>query len=271
MVREGRGPRGYQCWRTFIANHAKEVWACDFLVQHTALFARAYVFVIMEIESRRIVCANVTSSPSIAWVKQQIRNATPWGEAPRFLVHDNDAIFGQFGNAVTVEKNATPEHLAGPPLAVPAVFAALLPVAVEYGEARTAMDLALTCSNWSCLGTLPGRKRSYRCHLDRWLDDVMDIDGLPIPYGAPNATPHIERLMRTLREQALNHFIFISEGHVRRVLSEFVGYYNHARPHQSLHAIPDPYAELKTAPPEDGKLVALPVLGGIRHDYRLAA
>ena len=271
MVREGRGPRGYQCWRTFIANHAKEVWACDFLVQHTALFARAYVFVIMEIESRRIVCANVTSSPSIAWVKQQIRNATPWGEAPRFLVHDNDAIFGQFGKPVVVEKNATPEHLDGPPLASPAVFAVLLPLVAERPGPSSTCGLALTCSNWSCFGSLPSRTKSYRCHLDRWLDDVMGIEGLPIPYGAPNASPHIERLMRTLREQALNHFIFLSEDHIRKVVAEYVSYYNHARPHQSLHAIPDPYPELRESPPEEGKLVALPVLGGIRHDYRLAA
>jgi hypothetical protein len=33
---------------------------------------------------------------SLAWVKQQIRRATAWGESPRFLVHDNDGIFGQF-------------------------------------------------------------------------------------------------------------------------------------------------------------------------------
>ena len=118
---------------------------------------------------------------------------------------------------------------------------------------------------------MPGQTKSYRCNLDCWLDEVMGIDGLPIPYGAPNASPYIERLMRTLREQALNHFIFLSEDHIRKVVAEYVSYHNHARPHQSLHAIPDPYPELKKPPPSDGKLIALPVLGGVRHDYRLAA
>ena len=70
MVRKSNGPRGAHTWRTFIRNHAKEVWACDFAVQHTALFAIVYVFVVMEIASRKIVCANVTTSPSLAWVKQ---------------------------------------------------------------------------------------------------------------------------------------------------------------------------------------------------------
>ena len=40
---------GEQTWRTFVRNHSKEIWACDFLTQYTALFAVAYVFVILEI------------------------------------------------------------------------------------------------------------------------------------------------------------------------------------------------------------------------------
>jgi len=214
-------PRGDQTWRTFIRNHGKAVWSCDFLTQHTAFFAVAYIFVIMEIGSRRIVHVNVTRNPTLSWVKQQIREATPWGNTPRFLVHDNDGIFGQYGRRVTVE--------------------------------------------------VDGRRRSYRCHLDRWLDEVIGVKGLPIPYGAPNATPHVERWVRTLREEALNHFLFLSVDHIRRVVADYVGYYNGARPSQALHAIPDPYPELRHPPPRTGKLVALPVLGGVLHDYRRAA
>ena len=51
----------------------------------------------MELGSRRIVHFNVSESPGLAWVKQQIREISPDGEGPRFLVHDNDGIFGQFG------------------------------------------------------------------------------------------------------------------------------------------------------------------------------
>jgi len=116
-----------------------------------------------------------------------------------------------------------------------------------------------------------GRRRSYRCHLDRWLNEVMGIEGIPIPYGAPNASPHIERFVRTLREEALNHFIFLSVDHIRRVVIEYVRYYNGARPSQAIHAIPDPYPELRQPPSRRGKLIALPVLGGVLHDYRLVA
>jgi transposase InsO family protein len=58
----------------------------------------------------------------------------------------------------------------------------------------------------------------------------MGIKGTPIPCGAPNANAHEERFHRTLREAALDHFIFRSEGQVRRVCREFVEHYNRARP-----------------------------------------
>ena len=82
MIPRQSAPRGDQTWRTFIRNHAKEVWACDFLTQYTAFFAVAYVFVIMEVGSRRIVHVNVTTNPTLSWVKQQIREATAVGSDP---------------------------------------------------------------------------------------------------------------------------------------------------------------------------------------------
>ena len=94
-----------------------------------------------------------------------------------------------------------------------------------------------------------GRRRDgFRCHLDRWLSDVMDIEGVSTPYYAPNANPHVERFHRTLREDALNHFIFLNARHVQHVTREFIEFYNHARPSQATHAIPDPYPELLERP-----------------------
>jgi putative transposase len=214
-----RKPRGAQTWRTFIKNHASQIFAVDFLTQYTAVFTIVYIFVVMEIATRRIVLINVTTSPGLAWVQPQIRQATAWARSPRLLIHDNDGIFGQF-------RDRRPRGKKG---------------------------------------------RRYRCRLDLWLADVMGIEGIPIPYGAPNATPHVERFNRTLREEALNHFIFLDVRHVLRVCRDFVKFYDRARPSQALHAIPDPYPELSNPPPEDGKLIALPVLGGVQHDYRLAA
>jgi putative transposase len=52
------------------------------------------VFVIIELESRRVVYVNITRQPTDAWVAQQLREATPFGEGPRFLIRDNDKKYG---------------------------------------------------------------------------------------------------------------------------------------------------------------------------------
>jgi putative transposase len=46
-------------------------------------------------DRRRIVHFNVTEHPTADWTAQQIREAFPWDEAPRYLIRDRDAIFGQ--------------------------------------------------------------------------------------------------------------------------------------------------------------------------------
>ena len=86
-----------QKWRTFIKNHSHELFACDFMAQYTALFTTVYVFVVMEIGTRRIVRCNGTESPTPDWVEIQIRNIAAFDRKPRFLLHDNDGVFGQFG------------------------------------------------------------------------------------------------------------------------------------------------------------------------------
>jgi hypothetical protein len=85
---------GGQIWRTFLKNHAHELWACDFTVIHTLLFKPLYAFVIVEHESRKVVHTAVTTHPTDEWTAQQIREATPWGNRPRFLIHDNDGKYG---------------------------------------------------------------------------------------------------------------------------------------------------------------------------------
>ena len=104
MVRPSR-PRGdSMTWRTFLKNQADAIWTCDFCVQYTVKFTALYIFFIMELGSRKVVHINVTEHPTLAWVKQQIREAT-FEEQPKFLIHDNDGIFGQLGKPVSVEVN----------------------------------------------------------------------------------------------------------------------------------------------------------------------
>jgi len=59
---------------------------------------------IIELGSRRIVHYGVTRSPNDVWVAQQVRDATPYGEGPRFLIRDNDGKYGQCFNRVTKDR-----------------------------------------------------------------------------------------------------------------------------------------------------------------------
>ena len=66
----GRAPRGgarSQLWSTFVRNHASAVLACDFLVAITATFRVLYVFVVLEVGTRRIRHWNVTDHPTVEW------------------------------------------------------------------------------------------------------------------------------------------------------------------------------------------------------------
>ena len=95
QARRGLPPeRKSQTWATFLANHAHEIWACDFVQTYDLFFRTMYVFFMVDLGSRRVVHFGVTRSPSDAWVTQQLREATPFGEGPRFLICDNDGKFG---------------------------------------------------------------------------------------------------------------------------------------------------------------------------------
>ena len=70
-------------------NHVGDIWSCDFTVVYDWLFRLRHIFVIMELKTRRIVHSAVTTSPSDEWTAQQLREATPWGQSPKYLLHDH--------------------------------------------------------------------------------------------------------------------------------------------------------------------------------------
>ena len=89
-----------QTWATFLKNHAEDIWACDFTVVHDLLFRPLYIFLIIELKTRRILHAAVTRSPTDKSTAQQLREATPWGEGPRFLIRDRDKKYGSLFSSV---------------------------------------------------------------------------------------------------------------------------------------------------------------------------
>ena len=90
-----RTPDPKQRWATFVRNHAKGIVACDFFVVVTATFQVLYVFVLMEVGTRRILNYNVTAHPTADWTVQQLREALPGDHTYRYVIHDRDRIYSK--------------------------------------------------------------------------------------------------------------------------------------------------------------------------------
>ena len=68
--------------------------AMDLFVVPTISFNLLYVLVIVRLARRELVWINVTAYPTAEWIAQQITEAFPWHEAPRYLIRDRDGIYG---------------------------------------------------------------------------------------------------------------------------------------------------------------------------------
>jgi putative transposase len=197
-----RQPRG-QKWTTFLRNHAAQVWACDFLQVTDLFFRPLFAFFIVELKSRRVMHVGVTRSPSDPWVAQQLREATPYGQAPKYLIRDNDSKFG------------------------------------------------------SCFARVAA---------------TSGIKILKTPYHAPRANAICERFMRSVRQECLDHLLIFQEKELQRVLNAYAAYFNQARPHQGIgQQIPEPSQSALSSHQAGEKVIALPAVGELHHDYRWAA
>ncbi len=96
-----------------------------------------------------------------------------------------------------------------------------------------------------------------------------DVTIIRTPYHALNANACAERWIRSVREECLDTILILGEGHLRRVLTAYITYYNQARPHQGIdQQCPVPVEHLARA----GSIARRDILGGVLHDdYRRAA
>ena len=199
-----------QSWSTFLHNRASQVWACDYLQVYDLFFRPLFIFFIIELGSRRVVHFRVTRNPSDEWTAQQLREATPFGEQPQYLIRDNDKKFG----------------------------------------------------------------RNFKR-----IAEVSNIKILRTPFQAPKANALCERFQGRVRRECTDHILILSEQHLHNTITEYVSYFNEARPHQGIaQTIPavaqrqegsGAGAELKKA--SAGKIIKFPVLNGLQHDYRRVA
>ena len=91
MVKHPKPPS--QNWRTFLDNHVRDIVAIDFFTVPTLTFGLLYGFLVLRHDRREVIHFNVTAHPTAPWTAQQIVEAFPCNEAPRYLLRDRDEIF----------------------------------------------------------------------------------------------------------------------------------------------------------------------------------
>ena len=91
-----------------------------------------------------------------------------------------------------------------------------------------------------------------------------DVTIISTTVMAPNANAFAERWIRSVREECVDKLLILNERHLTRVLSTYVAYYNHARPHQGLH---QHCPVVLQSAARDGPIERRDLLGGVLHDY----
>src|SRR6266516_2086554 len=105
MPKESQAHSSRQTCATCLKNQPSVIWACDFKVANDWLFRSWYIFVrfakqIVELKTRRIAHIGVTQFPTDERTAQQLRNATPWGSGPQYLIRDRDSKYARHFSAV---------------------------------------------------------------------------------------------------------------------------------------------------------------------------
>ena len=198
MIRQRKPPS--QTWRTFLENHIHDIAAIDFFVVPTVRFQLLYCLIVLRHDRRRVVHFNATPHPTARWTGQQIVEAFPFDEAPRFMIRDRDGIYGHdFRERV--------KHLG--------------------------------------------------------IEEVITAP------RSPWQNPFAERVIGSIRRECLNHLIVFNEAHLRRILTRYFAYYHESRTHLSLDRNAPVPREVE--PPSNGRVIAIPRLGGLHHRYTRAA
>ena len=83
---------------------------------------------------------------------------------------------------------------------------------------------------------------------------------------SPWQNAFVERVIGSIRREVLDHVIVLNERHLRERLRSYFRYYHASRTHLALDKdAPEPRA---IEPPDHGRIVALPLLGGLSPPLR---
>ena len=93
----------------------------------------------------------------------------------------------------------------------------------------------------------------------------MGIEPVVNAARSPWQNPYVERVIGSLRRECTDHVIVTGATHLRRVLREYVAYYNADRTHVALDK--DSPTTRSVLPPGRGRVIALSRVGGLHHRY----
>ena len=184
-------------WKAFLKNHMREIAAMDFVTIPTATFQLLHCLVIIHHDRRRILHFNVTTNPTAAWVRQQLREVFMDDPRIRYLIHDRDTRFSGIGEWL---KSA-------------------------------------------------GTKSVLTSYRSPWQNGIC------------------ERFNLSLRTELLDHVIVFNEAHVRRLITDYLGYYHEDRCHLSLNKDSPDSRPVQQRPSPSAEVIAIPRVGGIHHRY----
>ena len=166
----------------------------------TLRFQVLYVFLVLAHDRRRIVHFNVTAHPTAEWTAQQLREAFPFEQVPKYLLRDRDRIFGT----------------------------------------------------------------NFTKHVEE-----LGIEELLSAPRSPWQRAYIERVIGSIRRECLNHMIVFNGGSLFRHVQSFVEYYHESRTHLPWRRTLRRRRAVQ--PPEAGRVIALPQVGGLHRRYERRA
>jgi putative transposase len=115
---------------------------------------------------------------------------------------------------------------------------------------------------------LRDRDRVYGTSFQERLHN-MGIEEVVIAPRSPWQNPYVERLIGSVRRECLDRMIVLSERHLMRILTSYFAYYHTWRTHLAL-AMDSPERR-PIQPPERGRVIAVPEVGGLHHHYERQA
>ena len=161
------------------------------------------------------------------------------------------------------------------PVGVEITSTATRPPASPWGAQDT--DPAYNAAKPAVGGTARPRRTSQAWDRDgsygavfRSRLQAMAINEVLTAPRSPWRNAYAERVIGTIRRECLDHVMVLSERHLRRILSSYFDYYHRSRTRLSL--VKDCPEPRPVHPPDAGKIIAFPQVGGLHHRYeRLAA